>query len=86
MSNITKSHKIGMLAIFVAVALVGSIVTLGGNMAFAKKSNHLDQAIVQPQKSHEKAQCVSGTVSLIDCNNIDLSLDNNTGNEAGAQQ
>ncbi len=85
MDNITKSNKIGIVAIFVTIAMIGSIVTLGDNIAFAKKFNDLDQMIVQPQKNHEKAQCVSGTVSLIDCNNLDLSLDNNTGNEVGAQ-
>lgn len=86
MNNITKSNKIGIVAIFVAISLVGSVAILGGNMVFAKKLNDLDQLIVQPQKSHQNAQCASGTISLIACNNLGLLFDNNTGNEAAAQQ
>ncbi len=86
MSKMTNLNKTQIVSIIVAIALVGSLITLEGNMAFAKKSNYLDQAIVQPQKSHQSAQCASGTVSLIDCNNIGLVLDSNTGNESAAQR
>ncbi len=86
MSKMTNLYKIKIVSIIAAIALIGSLITLEGNTAFAKKSNYLDQAIVQPQKSHQSAQCASGTVSVIDCNNIGLVLDSNTGNESAAQR
>ena len=43
MSNITKNYKVGIFTMFIAAALVGSVVALGDNMAYAggknKKSN-----------------------------------------------
>ncbi len=86
MNNITNSHKIGIVAIFVAITLVGSIVTLGDNMVFAKKSNHAHQKIAQPQESDQDTQCVSGANTLASCNNVDLLFDVNTGNEAAGQR
>ena len=49
MSNITKNHKVGIFAMmFIAAALIGSIVTFGDNMAFAtKKHNDAEQEIEQ---------------------------------------
>ncbi len=85
MSNITNSHKIGIITIFVAIALVGSIVTLGDNMAFAKKSNHAHQKIVQPQENDQDAQCVSGANTLLSCNDLGFLFNLNKGNEALAQ-
>ncbi len=86
MSNITNSHKIGIVAIFVTTVLVGSIVTLGDHMAFAKKSNHLDQTIAQLQESQQNAQCASGTDTIGSCNNLGLLFNINGGNEAAAQR
>ena len=37
MSNITKTHKVGLFAMFIAAALIGSVVAFGDNMAFATK-------------------------------------------------
>ena len=49
MSNITKNYKTGIFAMFIAAALIGSVVALGDNMAYAdgkhKKSNDAEQAI-----------------------------------------
>ncbi len=86
MNNITNSHKIGIVVMFIAIALVGSIVTLGGNMAFAKKSNHLDQTIAQLQESDQNAQCTSGIDTVSRCNNVGLLFNINGGNEAAAQR
>ncbi len=85
MSSIINSHKIGIVAIFVAIALVGSIVTSGDHAVFAKKSNHVHQKIVQPQDSDQDAQCVSGADASVNCNNVGLSIDHGTGKEAAAQ-
>ncbi len=86
MNNIINSYNIGIVGIFVAIALVGSIVILGDNTAFAKKSNHLDQTIAQLQESHQNAQCTSGIDAVASCNNVGLLFNINGGNEVGAQK
>jgi hypothetical protein len=88
MSNITKNHKIGIFAMmFIAAALIGSVVTFGDNMAFAtKKHNDAEQEIEQEQDSEQNAQCVSGDFTLASCNNVGLFFQNNEGNLALAQQ
>ena len=87
MSNITKTHKVGLFAMFIAAALIGSVVAFGDNMAFAtKKSNDAEQAIEQDQENEQNGQCVTGTISLINCNNVGLQLQNNDGNLALGQR
>ena len=91
MSNITKTHKLGILAIFVAAALVGTFVTVASdnNLAFATKkhkSNDADQAIEQDQNSDQGAQCVSGDITLLCGNNVDLQFQDQEGNLALGQQ
>jgi hypothetical protein len=90
MSNITKTHKVGLFAMFIAAALIGSVVAFDDNMAFAggkhKKSNDAEQAIEQDQENEQNGQCVTGTISLINCNNVGLQLQNNDGNLALGQQ
>ena len=89
MSNITKNHKVGIFAVFIASALMlGTISITGLDSAFAKSSsdNAADQSIEQPQFSKQNSQCVTGVISLVDCNNIGLQLDLNTGNNALGQQ
>jgi hypothetical protein len=90
MSNITKNHKIGIFAVFLASAfMLGTITVSGLDSAFAKKSsadNAADQSIEQPQFSKQDSQCVTGVLQLLDCNNVALQLDLNTGNNALGQQ
>jgi len=90
MSNITKNHKVGIFAIFIASALMlGTISVVGIDSAYAggkKKSNEAEQAIEQPQSSSQSSSCASGTVSLVNCNNALLQFDLNTGNLALGQQ
>ncbi len=88
MSNITKTSKIGIFAMmFIAAALIGSVVTFGDNMAFAtKKHNDAEQEIEQEQENEQNAQCVSGDFTLASCNNVGLLFQNNEGNLALAQQ
>ena len=88
MSNITKTHKVGIFAMFIAAALIGSIVTFGDNMAFAtkKSSNESEQEIEQEQENEQNAQCVSGEFTLLGCNNEGLMFQFQDGNIAAAQQ
>jgi hypothetical protein len=89
MSNITKNYKVGIFAMFIAAALVGSVVALGDNYAYAggkKKSNDAEQGIEQEQSSEQNAQCVSGDFSLLCGNNVNLQLQDQLGNLALAQQ
>ena len=72
---------------FIAAALIGSVVAFGDNMAFATgKHNKAEQAIEQGQESEQNAQCVSGDFSLICGNNVDLQLQAQLGNLALGQQ
>ncbi len=88
MSNITKTSKIGIFAImFIAAALVGSVVTFGDNMAFATgKSNDAEQEIEQEQESEQNAQCVSGEITFASCNNVGIQLQEQLGDLALGQQ
>ena len=90
MSNITKNYKVGLFAMFIAAALIGSVVAFGDNMAYAggkhKKSNDAEQAIEQGQSSSQGAQCVSGDVTFISCNNLGFQFQNNEGNLALGQR
>ena len=88
MSNITKTHKIGIFAMFIAAALVGSVVAFGDNYAYAtkKSSNDAEQEIEQEQSNEQNAQCVSGEFTFLGCNNVGLLFQNNEGNLALAQQ
>ena len=90
MSNITKNYKVGLFAMFIAAALIGSVVAFGDNMAYAggkhKKSNDAEQEIEQGQSNEQSGQCVTGTISLINCNNVGLQLQGNDGNLALGQQ
>jgi hypothetical protein len=87
MSNITKTHKVGIFAMFIAAALVGSIVTFGDNYAFAtKKGNDSEQEIEQEQENEQNAQCVSGEFTIAGCNNLGLMFQFQDGNIAAAQQ
>jgi hypothetical protein len=81
MSNITKTSKIGVFAImFIAAALVGSVVAFGDNMAFATgKYNKAEQEIEQGQASEQNSQCVSGKITFASCNNVGIQLQEQLG-------
>ncbi len=91
MSNLIKTHKIGIFAMmFIAAALIGSVVAIAGdnNAAFAtkKKSNDSLQDIIQESSTAESAECLSNNNTLASCNNVALSLNLNDGNNAAGQQ
>ena len=88
MSNIIKTHKVGLFAVmFIAAALIGSVIAFGDNMAFAtKKHNDSEQEIEQDQENEQNAQCVSGDFTLAGCNNVGLMFQFQDGNIAAGQQ
>ncbi len=53
MSNITKTHKVGIFAIFIAAALIGSVVAFGDNMAYAGGRKN---TMIQNRKSSRNKQ------------------------------
>ena len=92
-----KKIQISILSIFVAAALVGSVLTIGENMAFAggdnhhgdkkkKKSNEAVQAISQNTETAQLSECGSGDDTVASCNNLAFSLNFNDGNNALGQQ
>ena len=87
MSNITKTHKVGLFAMFIAAALIGSVIAFDDNMAYAtKKHNDSEQEIEQDQENEQNAQCVSGDFTLAGCNNVGLMFQFQDGNIAAGQQ
>ena len=89
MTNITKNYKVGIFAMFIAAALIGSVVAFGDNYAYAggkKKHNDAEQEIEQEQSNEQNAQCVSGEFTFLGCNNLGLMFQNNEGNLALGQQ
>ncbi len=91
MNHLIKTHKFGIFAmIFVAAALIGSVVAIAGDSsaAFAtkKKSNESLQDIIQESSTGESAECFSNNNTLASCNNVALSLNLNDGNNAAGQQ
>ena len=87
MSNITKNYKVGLFAMFIAAALIGSVVAFGDNMAFAtKKHNDAEQEIEQEQENEQNAQCVSGEITFASCNNVGIQLQEQLGDLTLGQQ
>ena len=74
---------------FIAAALIGSVVAFGDNYAYAggkKKHNDAEQEIEQGQASEQNAQCVSGEFTIAGCNNVGLMFQFQDGNIAAGQQ
>ncbi len=90
MSNITKNHKVGIFAIFIASALMlGTISVVGIDSAYAggkKKYNEAEQEIEQAQFSEQSSECSSENITILCGNNAALQLNLNTGNNALGQQ
>src|SRR5919107_1709045 len=114
MSIITKNHKVGLFAIFIASALVlGTISFSGFDNALATGDKHKDkedykgkdkndykgksnenkksntngasQSIDQTQVSKQSAACRDSgaiVVSALNCNNVGLQLNLNTGSNS----
>jgi hypothetical protein len=108
-SNITKNHKVGIFAVFIASALMlGTISVSGFDTALATKdkdkdkndyksqsnynkqsNNDGEQEIDQTQVSKQSSECRDSgavVVSALNCNNVALQLNLNTGSNAIGQQ
>ena len=95
MSNITKNHKVGIFAVFIASALMlGTISVSGLDTAFAtgsksydkKGSDGVEQEIEMNQAIKQDSSCVTGVISTLCGNNVGLNLQFNTGQQAAGQQ
>ena len=51
-----------------------------------RNHNDSEQEIEQGPRNEQNAQCVTGTISLLDCNNVGLGLQFQDGNIAAGQQ
>jgi hypothetical protein len=74
--------------VFIAAALVGSVVTFGENMAFATKktSNEGTQLLDQLSETGQLSECTTDNNTLASCNNVGLSFNAQDGNNAAGQQ
>ncbi|MEJ7641753.1 MAG: hypothetical protein WKF36_06105 [Candidatus Nitrosocosmicus sp.] len=100
MSNITKNHKVGIFAIFIASALMlGTISVSGIDSALATGDKHKDnnrggngaeQSIEQKQVSKQDSQCVDSTLfnpgREANCNNLAIQEMVNLGSNAIGQK
>ena len=85
-----KKIKLSILSVFLAAALIGSVVAYGDNMAYAggknKKSNEAVQLLEQSSITGQDSTCGSGNKTIASCNNLAFSLNLNDGKNALGQQ
>ncbi len=83
-----KKIQLSILSIFIAAALVGSVVTFGDNMAFAtkKSSNDVSQFLGQSTETGQFSECATDDNTIASCNNLGFSLNAQDGNNAAGQQ
>lgn len=77
------------MSIFVAAALLGSVVAYGDNYAYAggkKKINDSLQLIEQLSATSQSSSCGSDDDTVASCNNLAFTANLNDGNNAAAQQ
>jgi len=85
-----KKIQLSILSVFLAAALIGSVVAYGENMAYAggknKKSNDAVQLLEQSSITGQDSTCDSGNKTKASCNNLAFSLNLNDGKNALGQQ
>ncbi len=83
-----KKIQLSMMSIFIAAAVIGSVVTFGDNMAFATKktSNEGAQLLDQLSETAQLSECATENNTLASCNNVGLSFNAQDGNNAAGQQ
>jgi hypothetical protein len=86
-----KKIKLSILSMFIAVALIGSVVAYGDNMAYAggknKKSNEAVQLLEQSSVTGQDSSCFSELGdTTASCNNLAFTLNLNDGNNGLGQQ
>ena len=84
-----KKIQLSVLSIFIAAALIGSVVAYGDNYAYAggkKKSNELLQLLEQCSVTGQSSSCGSEDDTVASCNNLAFTANLNDGNNAAGQQ
>ena len=86
-----KKVKLSVLSIFLAAALLGSVVAYGENMAYAggknKKSNDAVQVLEQSSLTGQDSSCFSEAGKTVaSCNNLAFTANINQGKNALAQK
>jgi hypothetical protein len=85
-----KKIQLSILSIFLAAALIGSVVAYADNMAYAggknKKSNDAVQIIRQFSGTQESSVCEAGKNIKASCNNVSFTANFNKGNNVLAQK
>jgi hypothetical protein len=86
-----KKIKLSVLSIFLAAALIGSVVAFGDNYAYAggknKKSNELLQLLEQDSVTGQDSSCFSeNETTKASCNNLAFTANLNDGKNAAGQQ
>lgn len=84
-----KRIQLSVLSIFVAAALLGSVITYGDNYAYAggkKKVNESLQLIEQLSATGQSSSCGSDDDTVASCNNLAFTANLNDGNNAAGQQ
>jgi hypothetical protein len=84
-----KKIQLSVLSVFIAAALIGSIVAYGDNYAYAggkKKSNELLQLLEQSSVTGQSSSCGSEDDTVASCNNLAFTANLNDGNNAAGQQ
>ena len=85
-----KKISMSVLSIFIAAALIGSVISYGDNMAHAggknKKSNDSVQLLEQLSLTGQDSTCGSEGKTIASCNNLAFTANINDGNNAAGQQ
>jgi hypothetical protein len=85
-----KKIQLSILSIFLAAALIGSVVAYADHMAFAtgknKKSSDAVQIIRQLSGTKEISTCDAGKDIKASCNNLAFTANVNQGKNALAQK
>ncbi len=85
-----KKIQLSILSMFIAAALIRSVVAYGDNMAYAggksKKHNDSGQLIEQSAQTGEASTCDSTEKTIAGWNNLDFTVNLNGGNNAAGQR
>ena len=85
-----KKIQLSIMSIFLAAALLGSVVAYGDNMAYAggknTKSNEAIQLLEQSSITGQDSSCSSEDKTVASCNNLAFTLNLNDGKNSLGQQ
>ena len=84
-----KKIQLSILSMFIAAALIGSVVAYGDNYAYAggkKKVNESVQIIEQLSTTAQSSTCGAEDDNVASCNNLAFTANLNDGNNAAGQQ